>query len=158
MSRPNRAASLSVSHSSGLHDSAYRDAEPTRRSKPRILPVVHQAKRESRLPPVASLHHDQRYCGREPFYLVWPSECRKQISLCSWLASMNLSLAVPMIIVAGRARLARWVQDDDVGGLHLMAIRSNEFFAGPRNAWSGLRLTFQVPFYPWGMSHVPPAG
>ena len=84
-------ASLSVSHSSGLHDSAYRDAEPTRRSKPRILLVVHQAKRESRLPPAASLHRDEHYCGQEPFYLVWPSECRKQISLRSWLASINLS-------------------------------------------------------------------
>jgi hypothetical protein len=82
---------LSVSHLSGLHDSAYRDAEPTRRSKLRILPVVYQAKRESRLPPAASLHHDEHYCGREPFYLVWPSECRKQISLRSWLASINLS-------------------------------------------------------------------
>ena len=82
---------MSVSHLSGLHDSAYRDAEPTRRSKLRILPVVHQAKRESRLPPAASLHHDEHCCGREPFYLVafgmW------EINIFVLLAGINQSVS-----------------------------------------------------------------
>jgi hypothetical protein len=38
----------------------------------------------------------------KPFYLARPLECRKQISLRSWLASINMSLGGSDNVVAGR--------------------------------------------------------
>jgi hypothetical protein len=67
-----------------LRNSAYRDAEPIRKSKLRNHGAVYQTRHGSRLSLAPCWNYGERHCEREPFPLARLSGHRKHISSCSW--------------------------------------------------------------------------